>query len=123
MSDMPRQPSATELWLYEAWPIVKIVVDYVPTSEDEADTWVTLEGAKGARRFKWDEIQKCVDVSVGYNDVVRLRRERRDAVKSWCDYERTHAEEVELYRRLKEKYEAASTETESAGDLSFSVRV
>lgn len=108
------KPSDIKIWLYESWPIHTLKVHYDMTGVDTAETNVTIEGASGKKKFRWDTVKPLLTVQVSYNSVAELNYGTKQEVEKWKAFEKEHTADLAELARLRAKLSKANAEaTES----------
>lgn len=105
------KPSDIKIWLYESWPIHTLKVHYDMTSVDTAETNVTIEGANGKKKLRWDTVKPLLTVQVSYNSVAELNYPTKQEVEKWKAFEKEHAADLAELARLQAKLSGANSDS------------
>lgn len=101
---IPDKVTEEEIWLSKNI-ITGIRVDYKQTGTDTAETFIYLQDWIGKERC-WSEgtFRKYVDLRLGYNSIAEPKPGIKERVKARLDWEKANDYELNLYKKLKEKY-------------------
>lgn len=111
MSEAPKQPSETVLWLAKHH-IGMVHVTSQMTGSDTSQVYVTLypTGPFGViekgkeRKFRVEEIRGLVDYTLDWKSVVELKRyPHREDVDRWLEFTRREKKDINEFNRLARK--------------------
>jgi len=100
------KPSPILLKLAAIGSIQSIVVKYVQTGTDTAETMATIVGLNGNHSTgKWSSFEPYLELKVNHNSVARLSPGLLRQAEAWNRYEAENQAELAEYKRLKQKFE------------------
>lgn len=100
-----KEPNPNLLQLIKIGYIKGIIVDYVQTGTDTAETKVEIIGANGKIKGWWRDYQEYLTVFVGYNSVAKVHTHYYREVEEWEKFVKKNQRDLSEYKRLKKKFE------------------